>query len=66
MVTEEQFLKEVKKIFPNATLKSISNKHYIKQPSWCWSYGEISTNTYPDKYHSQIRKINNMNLKRTK
>lgn len=66
MVTEQQFLKEVKKIFPNATLDSISNKHYIKEPNWCWIYGEISTTNYPDKYHSQIRKINKMNLSRRK
>ncbi len=64
MVTEQQFLKEVKKIFPNATLDSISK--YIKEPNWCYKYGEISTTNYPDKYHSQIRKINKMNLSRRK
>jgi hypothetical protein len=59
----QDFLKEVKKIFPNATIKSITNKGYLKTVFFCWCYGGISKNNYPDKYHKQIDKINKFALK---
>ena len=61
MVTSKQFLKEVKKIFPNATLESIRISK--KFDDFTWGYGGVSKNNYPDKYSAQIDKINKMWLK---
>ena len=61
MITSKQFLREVKKIFPNATLSSIRIDK--KFEDFTWAYGGISKNNYPDKDSTQIDKINKMWLK---
>ena len=61
MITPKQFLKEVKKIFPNATSKSI--RIHKVHDDFTWAYGGISKNNYPDKYSVTIDKINKMWLK---
>lgn len=55
-----RFLKEVKKIFPNATEQSIKISKTLRDLDFCWCYGEVSIKNYPDKYHKQINKINEM------
>ena len=61
MKTErEKFLNEVRYIFPNATLKSINLHKTLMNLDFCWCYGEVSKKNYPDKYHKQINKINEM------
>ena len=57
---KSNFLKEVKKIFPNATEESIKLHKSLMKLNFCWCYGEISINNYPDKYHKQINKINDL------
>lgn len=54
------FLVEVKKIFPNANIDSINLGKQLYEIDFCWCYGEVSVNNYPDKYHHQIRLINQM------
>jgi hypothetical protein len=60
MITKQDFLKEVKNIFPNADLKSINLGKTLRQIDFCWCYGEVSLKNYPEKYHKQIIKINEM------
>lgn len=55
-----EFLKEVKKIFPNATLESIQLSKRLMKIDFCWCYGLISVKNYPEEYHKQINKINKM------
>lgn len=54
------FLLEVKKIFPNATIESINIGKILYKIDFCWCYGEVSINNYPDEYHKQILLINDL------
>jgi len=58
MINKYDFLIEVKKIFPNATIESINLGKTLMNLDFCWCYGEVSIKNYPDKYHKQIIKIN--------
>jgi hypothetical protein len=57
------FLREVKKIFPNATAESIKLGKVLMRFDFCWCYGEVSKEN--TNYGKQIDKINKMarNLK---
>ena len=54
------FMKEVRKLFPNATKDRVfcylkdGNEHF------CYDFGDVTIRNMPDKYHKQIRKINKM------
>jgi hypothetical protein len=56
----KEFLEEVKQIFPNATKESIKLSKTLMALNFCWCYGEVGLKNYPDKYHAQINKINNL------
>jgi virulence-associated protein VapD len=57
---KNNFLKEVKKIFPNATKETIKIHKDLMKLDFCWCYGEVSINNYPIEYHKQIIKINQL------
>jgi hypothetical protein len=56
--TWNDLLIEVKQIFPNATIESIKLSKTLRKIDFCWCYGEVSIKNYPNKYHKQIIKIN--------
>jgi len=59
---ENRFFRQVKKLFPNATRKSIRLNKY-QYLNFCWCYGGINKKNMPDKYHKLIEKINEIALK---
>jgi len=57
------FISSIKEIFPNVTKESIKLSRTLLSIDFCYCYGDISLRNYPDKYHEQINKINQLGHK---
>lgn len=58
-IEQNEFLGEVRKIFPNATSESIMIGKLLRRLDFCYCYGEVTIRSNP-KDKAQIELINSM------